>query len=130
MSVASFTGHEFRAGPTQLEVETKLATPGKLSRGRSLSSRRPLPNARAGDRALEAIRSELYDFQDSVKGELEDMKAMVKLLLEEVRKLSTGGLEPAASSDVSVDTIQVIADKVATALPLVFIPTTSLRTSF
>ncbi len=97
--------------PTQLEVETELATPGKSGRGRSSSSRGPHPNAKAGDRALAAVRSELHD----VKGELEDMKAMVKLLLEEVRKTPKGGLEPAASSDVGADARQVTADKVAPA---------------
>ena len=50
-----------------------------------------------------------------MKGELEDMKAMVKLLLEEVRKRPKGGLEPAASSDVGADALQVTADKVAPA---------------
>ena len=57
------------------------------------------------------MRSELHD----VKGELLDMKALVKLLLEEVRKRPKGGLEPAASSDVGADALQVAADKVAPA---------------
>ena len=76
------------------------------------------------------MRSELHDFQDNVHGELEGMKAMVKLLLEKVRKRSTWGLDSAASLDVGADALQVTADKVAPALPLVLIPTTSLRTSF
>ena len=72
------------------------------------------------------MQSELHD----VKGDLEDMKAMVKLLLEEVRKRPKGGLEPTASSDVGADTLQVIADKVAPTSAMVLIPTTSLITSF
>ena len=83
-------------------METELTTTGISGWGRSSSSRGPLPNARAGDKALAVVRSELHDFQDSVKGELEDMKAMVKLLLEEVRKGPKRGLEPAASSDVGL----------------------------
>ena len=76
------------------------------------------------------MRSELHDFQDNVKGELEDMKAMIKLLLQEVQKQTTVGFEPAASSNVGADAIQVIANKVAPASPLILVPTTSLRTSF
>ena len=81
-TVVPFIGRRFRAAPKQLEVETKLGTPGKSGRGRSSSStRRPLPNTRAGDRGLVITRSELHDFQDSMKEELEDVKAMVKQLL-------------------------------------------------
>ena len=54
--------------PTLLEVETELATPDKSSWSRSSSSREPLSNARVGDRGLAVTRSELHDFQNSMKG--------------------------------------------------------------
>lgn len=76
--------------PTQLEVETELHTPGKSNRNQSSSSR-------GGERGIAAVRSELHSFQDSVKGELEDMKAMFKELLQEVRKQRAGATPPASS---------------------------------
>ena len=79
--------------PIQLEVETELATPGKSGRGQSSLSRGPLPNARARDRGLALTRCELHEFHDSMKGELEDVKAMVKQLLEEMQKRTTGPFE-------------------------------------
>ena len=85
--------------PTQLELETELRTPGKSGRQQSSSSRGAVSNARRGERGLAAVRSEFYSFQDSVKGELEDMKASMKELLLEVRKQRPGGT-PAASSEV------------------------------
>ena len=66
---------------TQQEVETEFATPGKSGRGRSSTSWGPLLNARAGDRDLPVTRSELHDFQNNMKGIIEDVKAMIKLLL-------------------------------------------------
>ena len=72
----------------------------------------------AGIRALVAVRSELHDFQENVKEELEDMKAMVKLFLQEVQKRPTCSLEP------------VTADKVAPASLLVRVSTILFRTSF
>lgn len=87
--------------PTQLELETELATPGKSGRHRSSSSRGAVSNAKGGDRGLEEVRNELYSFQDSVKGELSDMKAIVKQLLDEVRKRNGGGTcTPPSSSQV------------------------------
>ena len=65
-------------------------TPGKSGRNCSLSSRGPLSNARAGDSNLVEVRSELHNFQNIVKGELEIMKAIVKQLLYEVQKRNTG----------------------------------------
>lgn len=72
--------------PPQLEIKTKLATPGKSGRTRSSS-------LKGGwrDKGLAEILSEFYNFEDSVKGELEDVKAMVKQLLHEVRKRNRGG---------------------------------------
>ena len=113
--------------PTQQEVETELATPGKSGRGRSSSSRGPLSNARGGDRGLAVTRSELHEFQDSMKGELEDVKAMVKQLLQEVQKRTTGPLEPSATAEAGADVAQAAADKVACAFPLIVASSTCLE---
>lgn len=43
------------------------------------------------------MRNELYNFKDSVKGELEDMKVMVKELLNEVEKQNKGKTPPTCS---------------------------------
>jgi hypothetical protein len=47
-----------------------------------------------------------------MKGELEDVKAMVKQLLREVQKRTTEPLQPPATAEVGVDVIQVTAKKV------------------
>ena len=64
------------------------------------SSRGPLLNARAEDRGLAEVRSELHNFHDNLKKKLEDMKAMVKQLQHEVQKQNMGGGVPLASSEV------------------------------
>jgi hypothetical protein len=56
-----------------------------------------LPKAWAGEWGLAAVRSELHSFQDNVKGVLEDMKAIFKELLQEVRKQRSGATPPALS---------------------------------
>ena len=83
--------------PTQLELETELIALGKSGRDHSSSSRGAVSNARGGERGLAAVRSEFYSFQDSVKGELDDMKASIKEILQEVRKQRLGGTPPASS---------------------------------
>jgi hypothetical protein len=88
-----------------VELETELITPGKSGRNYSSSSRGAVSNARGGERGLAAVRSEFYSFQDSVKGKLDDMKAMFKELLQEVRKQRLGGT-PAASSEVGTTQLE------------------------
>ena len=86
-------GADIERPPTQLEVETELETHCKSGRGRSLSSKGPLPNARAEDRGLAATQNELHDFHnnmkgkiENVKGELEDVKAIVKQKVQNERR--------------------------------------------
>ena len=62
-----------------------------------------------------------------MKGELEDVKAMVKQLLQEVQKRMTGPLELRATAEMGVDVIQVTAEKVASASPLVLASSTCLE---
>lgn len=81
---------------THLELKTELLTPGKSGRNQSSSSRGGVSKARGGEKGLAAVWSELHSFQDSVKGELEDIKAMFKELLQEVRKQRPGATPPAS----------------------------------
>lgn len=58
-----------------------------------------MSNSRGGERGLDALSSEVYSFQDSVKGELEDIKSSIKELQLEVRKQKICGT-PQECSDV------------------------------
>ena len=62
-----------------------------------------------------------------MKGELEDVKAMAKQLLEEVQKRMTGPFELPATTEVGADVTQVTADKVASTFPLVLASSTCLE---
>jgi hypothetical protein len=91
--------------PTQLELETELGTPKNSDRNRSLSSRGAHLNARMAERGLAEVHNELHNFQDSVKGELDDVKAMIKQLLLEVQKWNTGrrGVSPTSYEVGTID---------------------------
>ena len=88
---------EFGRPPTELEIEKDLATAKKSRPQQSSSSRGTMRNARARNKGVEEVRSELYSFQESVKGQLSDMSALVKELLCEVRKQNGGGTYPSSS---------------------------------
>ena len=85
------------------EVKTELAIPGKSGRNRLSSSRGPLLNAKAEDRGLAEVRSELHNFHDNMKKKLEDMNAMLKLIEHEVQKQNMGsGVPPALSEMITI----------------------------
>jgi hypothetical protein len=57
------------------------------------------------ERGLAEVHNELHNFQDSVKGELDDVKAMIKQLLLEVQKWNTGrrGVSPTSYEVGTID---------------------------
>lgn len=122
--------------------QASFATLEKSGRNRLSSSRGPLPNARAGDRGLAEVQSELNNFQNSVKVELKDMKAMVKQLLHEAQTGNTGGgLPPTSSEEKStgsedtmvqelVPTEQIVTMHELRCLPIVTTPSADVINAF
>lgn len=72
--------------PIASEVEAKLATLEKSGQNCSSLSRRAIRHSETGGEGLEEVQKEFSTFQDSVKGQLSDMSALVKELLYEVQK--------------------------------------------